>query len=269
MKFLQLTAGFDAQLVEQHLPRPAELGQRLRLPPRLEQRQHELPAQPLPQRIPVHLSGQLTQQLPGPARLQLQIDRVLDRQRPALVQHRRGLTHRGGIDLGAGRATPQIESLPVRPARGLRVRRRPGGLHQPEEDVHVQVLRADGDPVAGPIGADHIVRQYPAQPRHARLQLTACGGRRLRVPDRGGQLAEPDDPAGVQQQHREANPVAPGGHRHRLTVDGHLQRPEQTETPFTHRSASRSAIAKRCSARIVPSTTGCSSITTESVPRIR
>ncbi len=262
---LQLAAGVEAELVAQHLAGPPVLGQRVRLPPGPVERHHQLPAQPLPQREPLHQPGQLAEQVPLVAGGQFQIHPVLGGHHPALVEHRGRPPDLLTVDLRERRAPPQVERLPQQ----RRIAPLPGLRDQPGEHRGVQFVRSADEPVAGRLGLDRARRQQPAQPGDAGLQLAARGGRRIVAPDRVDQLAGAQHPIGVQQQHGQHHPVPAGGDR----VAGHGQR---TEDPVAdHRrltATSRGAApAYDSTVRSRPAViaTCCPSPVTDSGPTVR
>jgi hypothetical protein len=85
--------------------------QRLSLPSASVQGEHELPAQPLPERVLGHEAGQFRDQLPCLMRRQVRVDAILDRREPQLLEPRlldlpQGLGH-----VGQGRPAPQGQCL--------------------------------------------------------------------------------------------------------------------------------------------------------------
>ncbi|BFO21968.1 hypothetical protein SHKM778_83560 [Streptomyces sp. KM77-8] len=74
MQFLQARARLDAQLVHQDAPRPAVGVERLGRSARPVQREHQHPAQLLPQRMGVDQGQQLGGDVPVPAQFEVGLD---------------------------------------------------------------------------------------------------------------------------------------------------------------------------------------------------
>ena len=91
----QLLTGLDAELTDEDATRVGERGQRLALPPAPVQRQHQLPAEPLPERVRPDQLGQLADRLGRPAELEQNLDVLLGGGQPLLAEP-------GPDDLGPG-----------------------------------------------------------------------------------------------------------------------------------------------------------------------
>lgn len=187
MQLLQCGPRLDAQLLGVEPATVAVGGERVGLPADGGQGEHELPPQPVPQRVPLHRLGQLVDQVSGQAETQLDVDALLQHREPLLVEGLGPPSYAADGDAGQRRAAPQRQAGPVVPA-GLGgatvVDGGPGGVHGAGEDLGVQVLRPDPGRVADGVGDDRLRRQAEpgeplAQPRHAGLQLAraVAGGR--------------------------------------------------------------------------------------------
>ncbi len=128
---LQLTARLDAQLVDHH---PADLLvglQCLGRPAGTVQCQHQLAMQPVPQRKLRHERDQLADELVMPAELQLQLQPVLDRRHPLLVQLGRRRAYQQAVDPVQRRTAPQPQRRTVIRHRYTCVRHNSGWLEGP------------------------------------------------------------------------------------------------------------------------------------------
>ena len=82
----QPRAGIDAELLGELTAGISERGQRVGWPAAAVQRQHDLAAEPLPQRILADQRGRLGQGLVMAAQREKDVDAVPDRRLPQLVQ---------------------------------------------------------------------------------------------------------------------------------------------------------------------------------------
>ena len=181
MQRAQLRAGLDAQLLDEDATGVGERGQRLRLPPGPVQRQHQLPAEPLPERVRADQLRQLPGRLGRPAELEQDVDVLLGGGQPLLAEP-------GPDDLRprAGNAVER-DALPQPPAPTRatpppRPGRPPGGTRGPRPAVRRTARRragrvpaAAGTPAAG---QQHLARR-PVRPPAARAPPAA--GRRGRA----------------------------------------------------------------------------------------
>jgi hypothetical protein len=190
----QLLTGLDAQLPNEDAAGVGERAQRLGLPPAPVQRQHQLPAEPLSERVlPSHL-GQLRGRLGGPAEFEQDVEVLLDRGQPLLPQP-------GPDDLrpGAGNAVER-DALP-QPQRRLQRRRRPGqvavparlaGGGQPSgEQLRVELARCQPQQISPAAGQQHLARR-PVRPPRVKRRPQPGDVNVQRVHRPGGQLAAPD-----------------------------------------------------------------------------
>ena len=140
----QLAAGFDADLVDERGTRAAVGLQRLRLPTRAIQREHQLPVQALAQRVigdePFELCDELAMAPVG----ELGVDRTRERGQAQRLQAT-DLRRRERLvgDVGQRRATPERERLARRAV-----------CHEPLEPSRVDLLGGDVQLVATPARED-------------------------------------------------------------------------------------------------------------------
>ena len=218
----------EAQLLGQHAPAvPVDL-QRLRLAPGAIQRQHQLRAQTLAQRLARDGGLELRDQLGmAPAR-QIGLDAALQRDHPAL-QHAVDLHARLGRlgQLGQRRSAPHAQPGTELGGGALGVARRQrlaSGLQAALEALEVERPRLDPQPIAAPVGLQRPVAavrtQRAAQLRDVVLQDLPGRRRRTLAPQLVDQPLARDDLVAMQQQLPEHGPLAiaahtrPGG-RHR------------------------------------------------------
>jgi hypothetical protein len=248
VKFLELGAGIDAELLDQGLAAFLKDTQCLPLASRLVERQHQLAAQPFPERVAGDERLQLSHQLVMSAQGQVRIDLQLDCLEACLLEL-------GDLLLGEGLegelrerwAAPQAECLPQQRRRTRRIR---GGdlpclLDQPFEPPGVQLLRVHLEHIAGLAGDDQLTLQGSAEPGHHHLQRIRRVGGQVAAPELIDQPISRDHLAGVDQQDRQQRPLLGPAHWHLPIALGHLQRPKDPElhvsnsTPRQGRSRTR------------------------------
>ena len=208
--------------------------QRLGLAPAAIQRQHQLPAQALTQRLARDGGLELRDQLGmAPAR-QIRLDATLQRDHPAL-QDAVDLHTRLGrvVQLGQRRPAPHPEPGPKvgRGALGFtRRQRRAAGLQAALETLEVERHRLDPQPIAPPVRLQRptaaVRSQRPAQLRNVVLQDLSGSGRRTLAPQLVNQTLARDDLVAMQQQMPEHGPLAIAAQSDGSVAIGHFQRPQ-------------------------------------------
>jgi hypothetical protein len=163
VKLLELGAGIYAQLIGQDPAAFLEDPERFPLAARPVQGQHQLTAQPLPERVAGHERLQLAGQLGVPAKRQLRFHLHLDGPDPRLLEACHLFP--GEVferELREHRATPQAERLPQqrRPARLIRGGGLPRLLDQPPEPAGIHLPGIDVEHVAGFAGDEALT--WPA-----------------------------------------------------------------------------------------------------------
>ena len=134
MQLPQGRAGFDAQLGHQGAPRPAVGRECVGLPTGAVQRQHEHPAQLLPQRVLADQRGQFGDHITVTSQSYVEVEAGLQDVQPRLVQPGAlGLGQRAG-DSGQRRSLPLVE-------RGVQQFRRGGHLARGAQPLRL------GDPL--------------------------------------------------------------------------------------------------------------------------
>ena len=113
MKPLERGPGLDAELLEERAPRLLVGVQRVRLAPVAVEREHQLPAQALSQRMLGDQGLELAEKLGVIAELELGVDSLLDHAQPQLLELRdRGLRER--VVGEARRAAARARAAPPR-----------------------------------------------------------------------------------------------------------------------------------------------------------
>ena len=215
----QLGSGLDPELLDEHVARVLVGAQRVGLPARPVQREHQQLAEPLPDRVllgePLGLDRD--RRVPAP----FQIDRELGLQRDEvqlLEPLALGLRPRLVRDVGEGLAPPEGEGVGevdagvVEPAplprldRGGDVALEPGGIHLLGRDVE-DVAGRPGDQDGRRRAGGAVRLEHPAQVGHVGLEGRRRRGRRLAVPELVDQPVDGDDPSRLQQEQRQQGPV--------------------------------------------------------------
>jgi hypothetical protein len=238
LQALQPQARLDAELVHQDAAGGPIGGQRVRLPARAVQREHELAVQVLAQRVGAHQRVQLADQLQVPAEDELRLDAHLQRGDTFLVdadQLRPGGP--GGHDVGQHRAAPQRQRLVQQPQRRgrLAAERAAALLGEPAEAVQVELVRVELQQVPGVAGDQHAGRvgdpvaglDRPAQRGDVVLQRLPHGGGRLLAPHGVDQLVGGDHLVRVQQELGQQYAVLDAAQPQRAAALARLERSQQ------------------------------------------
>jgi hypothetical protein len=232
VELLELPAGFDAELLDEHRPRRPVGVESLGLAAASVERQHQLSVQPLPQRVLGDERLELGHEIGVTAGGEIGVDPLLERGDPHLLHPRDlGLGESLVREVGERRPAPQRERLAERRRRLLRTRA--GGVRdEPLKAGDVELRRLELDRVAGRAGDEPAVAELLAEPRDVDVDAL-CDRRRRRL---APQLV--DEPLGrdhlirmQQQQHQQRALLAPA-ERKRAVLLGHFQRTEKPEFHF-------------------------------------
>lgn len=199
-----------SQLLHERPPRVPVGGERFGLPAGAIQRQHELGAQPLTQRVFRGQLAQLANEVAVAAQVQFEVDAVLQDREPPLVEACRRDLHDPAVHPGRRWTLPkrqpgaQITSGVLDAVfRG----RRPAAHGEPLEAPDIQVVVGDAEDVPGRAcddgAGDARGGQDTAQSRDADLHLTPGGRGRPIVPEGGDEPRYRDDVVRLQEQHGE------------------------------------------------------------------
>ena len=210
----ELLPRLDAHLLDEGPARPLERLQRLDLPPRAVQRQHEQLVQALPQGVPADQRRQFGTDLFVSGEHEVQADPLLENGQPPVVEMRgRTLGGVAGYAVQGG-AAPELQGR-AQGCRGLldpagpRVLPRRGG--QPVELQAVHAAGVQFERVAGGPGGDGVgpagLGELLAERRDGDLDLAARGGGGPVAPHRVDQLFRGGGSVDVQPQHRQDHPL--------------------------------------------------------------
>ena len=203
----QRLAGLEPELVGQLLTGGAVDVQRLGLAARAVERQHELAAQTLAQRVRRDQRLQLADQVGMPAAGQLGVDALLERRQPQLLEPQDlRLRERLVGEVGERRAPPQGQRL-------AQLRGGSSGLGPPRlgaqalEHRDVQLVRFDVQHVAGRARGQPLGAELAPVAHDVALDALGRGGRRRLAPQLADQPVGGDDLVRVQQQERQQRPL--------------------------------------------------------------
>lgn len=202
-----LAPRIHAELLGEGGAEPMEHGESVRLPAGPVERQHELRARPLPQRIGVHQLLQLRQHLRVPAECEFAVDQLLLRGQALVVKpSSRGLDKTG--HRAAQRRPPPQQQRGAQCLGCVQVagagNSGPRLRHVCPENVQVKRPVIDGELVSartsGQGGAEASLTQYLSDSEHTAAQLRHGTGRRRRSPDRVCERCQGDHSVRMQQQ---------------------------------------------------------------------
>ena len=209
---------------------PVVLGERVRLAPGPVQRQHELAAQPLAQRMAGHERVQLGDQRAVAAELKLGVDAVLDRGEMDLLEPVRLDRRERLLELGERHAVPQrqrlselLEGVRRRAGRERGVAR----LAQVLEAGQVDRLAGQLRRVAGRAGHEHALREHLAEHRDVDLDHLRRTRGGVLAPEVLHEPAHRHRATRLEQQPRQERPLGPAAEGDRLPVSLDAQRTEQ------------------------------------------
>ena len=206
LELLELAPGLDPELLDKH---PARLGvclERLGLAATAVQRQHQLRARALAQRVLRDERPQLADELRVEPALEVGRDALLERLEPGLLEPRDlRLAEALVSQVGERRSAPERERL-AEPGRGSgRVaaaqRLAPGG-HPELEAVDVELARLDPEHVPGRAGLERVAGEGLPEPRDGHPQRLR-GVAPVPVPELFDQAVARHHLVRVEQEHAE------------------------------------------------------------------
>ena len=226
----QLRPRLDPELVDEQPAPLAHHLERLRLPAAAVEREHQVRAHALAQRVLGHQRPQLADQVGVAAARELRAHPLLDRLHPQLLQPR-DLALREVVEavVGERRPAPQLE-------RGLQVgggRVRvlgPRALEQVLEAVRVDRAALHAERVPGRAAVDGRRLAEPvAQARHLLLQRLHAVARRPPRPYGLDQLVDRDRLRGAQRQRGEQGALLGAVELDGVPLDAHVERAEEPD----------------------------------------
>src|SRR6266545_5120692 len=204
LELLERRAGVDAELLHEGPPRVLEDVERVGLAAAAVEREHELAAQPLAERVLGDEGLQLADELAVAAPREVGVQPVLQHGDPQLREPEQlALGERLVAEVGKRVAAPQRQCLaqPRRPLLGLVGP--PRRHHQRLEAGQVQLAGIDPQPIAGRVGPDPLRAEQLAQRGDVAVQRRRGAGRRRLPPERLDEPVGADHLVPVQEQHRQ------------------------------------------------------------------
>src|ERR671923_201963 len=219
----------DPERLDEHARALLEGVERLRLPARPVEREHQLLAKALAERILADERLELAHDLGVPARLEVGVDPLLEDGQPELLQAA-DLGLREGLEreLAERRSAPEGERLAElrRPLVG-RGRLRLGG--QGLRPGRIEPARVDTEQVSGRLRHENVRPEQLPQLGDEVLKGGRSRLRRVLTPERVDQAVGRDGAAGIDEEEREQGPLLRPAERQRFAVRAHLDRPEDAE----------------------------------------
>ena len=222
----QERARLEPELLDEELAAFAVDLERLRLPARAVEGEHQLRPQPLAQRIGADEPLELGDEVGVLPDRQLRLGALLEEGEAELVEPRDLLLRERLVaEVGQRLAPPQGERLVEerRPAHGLA---RPRLVDEAPHAGQVELLGPEPNDVARRARLDRIRAERLPQLRDEVLERRHRGRRRLTGPERFDEPVDRDDPPGLEQQQRQERPLLRAAERDRLAAIASLQRTE-------------------------------------------
>ena len=208
----------------------------LGLPARAVEREHQLAAQALTQRVLPNERLELAHQASVIPERQLGLDPLLDGDEAQLFQSRNLRLGEPLVrELSQRRAAPQAQRLPQLGSRapGITARERaPSFGKQRLKPADIGLARLGLQHVAAPVRHQTPVPQHPPQVRHVALNNLVCARRRLFTPQLVDQPLRRDPLAAVDKQHRQQRSLLRRTQRKWAVVVDNLKRAEDAK--FQH-----------------------------------
>ena len=202
LELTQGTAGVDPELLDQHPARLLVDLERLRLTARPIERQHQLAAQALPERVLGNERLELADELGVAAEREVRFDPPLERPEEQLLEACDLPLGELQRELAQRRPAPEGERLP-QPARSVGRLAMSCFLAKRLEPVKIELPLADLDHVAGGASDEDVAAQSLAKLRDVDLKRLHRRLRRLFGPQRVDQPVPGDDTVRVQKQNGE------------------------------------------------------------------
>ena len=220
LELLEAGARLDSELVEEGGARRPVRVERLGLATRAVEREHQLRAERLAQRVLGDERLQLRHELGRAAGREVGLDPLLDR-RDVLLLEPGGLERE--LAVAERVAAPETQRL----AQQLGGAWRLAAPRRGDELVEAPHVDVPLDEVAGLARLDRTFSECLAEARDVDLQRRGRGRRRLVAPELVDQVLRRHDPTGVQGEHGEQGALLAAADRDRPSVDAHLERTEQ------------------------------------------
>ena len=235
LQLLQLSRGFDPELLHQQLACIAIRLQRVGLAARAVEGQHELPAKALAEGMLGDEALELGDEVGRPAQLEIGVDPALERGEPELLEPLTLGRHERGAFEARERGTPAERERRVQLRRGdgrlLAARAVDEGL----EALEIELVPAHLESISRALREDALASQDLPQAVHRDLQRVRRRRRWAVAPERVDHAVARHDLVRAQEQQREHRTLLPAAERERLSFGRHLERPENPELePLVH-----------------------------------
>ena len=165
LELAELVAWIDAELVDEDLTRSAVCRERVGLPPRPIESEHQLCARTLSERLRLDERFELRDELGVTTQGEVGVDALLEHDRAELLESRDlVLRERLVEEVRECRAAPEAERLAQRALRSDRIAAHERGaplLRQPRETVDVDVFRCELEHVPGRTRCEHRPERLP------------------------------------------------------------------------------------------------------------
>ena len=232
MEIAERFSGLDAQFLGEQAASGVVDRERFGLPTRSVEREHELSAGTLAQRLLGHQALERRDDVVGEAELQARFDGFLASGEDELLEcGQRGSGERRVGEVAERRAAPQAQRVLEQRSCRLRVpgrQRLPAALEQQLEANQVNGLALDVQEVSRRAGRDDGA-EGSAQLGHVSVQGGDRSLRRVLAPDALHEPRHGDDPSALERQHRQHGASSGAPERRSLPVEDHLKRPQQAE----------------------------------------
>ena len=229
MERLQLRPRVDPELVHEGRARGRVGVERLRLAAGAVEREHQLPAQALPQRLRADEGLELADELRAAAALEVGIEPSLERDEPELLQPRDlGLRPALVREVGEGRPAPEVERCSeLTPPLG---RSEVGsGAEALLELRAVQLLGREVEAIPVRLGRDRLRPECLAKLRDVALDRGLWPPRRLLRPKRVDERVGRHRPPALERQESQDGALLAPSERQRCAVPPRRQRAEESE----------------------------------------
>ena len=211
---LELRAGFDPELLDERAARVAVRGERIGLPSRPVEREHQLRAQPLPQRMPRDERLQLGHEVGVDPELEIGGDPILEHAQPQILEPM-DVVLREVLQLRVGkrRASPESKRLAEhdRPPLGLFLPRLADDVLETGE---IELTSVELEHIAGRPCLEETRPQQLPQLRDGVLQGRRRGSRRMLAPELIDETLSRDRLVRPQEQQRQQRALVPAAERH-------------------------------------------------------
>ena len=223
--------------------------ERLRLPARSVESEHQLLPEPLAMRVVGDERLELADELSGVPGLDFGLEALFEQRQAQLLEAGDlALRERLVRELLQRRPAPERERFSEL-ACALVGRRRLRVVEERLRPVHVELARLDAQQVPGRLGDDHVGAKQLPELRDEVLERRWSGTRRLFAPERVDQPVGGDGTPGVEQEQREQSTLLRASELQEFSVAADVERTEKTEIhlpPFAGGSRAAGSLSTGC-----------------------